>query len=123
MARKREEASHQKAFFQWLAYTHPEAYDLTWHCPNGGKRNAFEAARFKEIGVKPGVPDVFMAVASDSFHGLFIEFKSGRNGLTISQRDMLLKLLNQKYKVAVCHSVDAAIETVELYLMGRCVEN
>lgn len=31
---------------------------ITWHTPNGGKRDAFEAKRLKELGVLAGFPDV-----------------------------------------------------------------
>jgi hypothetical protein len=119
MARKREEESHQKAFFQWLSLNHPTAYALTWHCPNGGKRNAIEGAKFKEMGVKPGVPDVFMAVPIHPYHGLFIEFKAGKNKLTPYQETMMSSLSKEKYRVELCYSVDDAIEVVKAYLAWR----
>src|SRR5690242_12876231 len=31
---------------------------VTWHTPNGGKRDPREAKLFKELGVLPGFPDV-----------------------------------------------------------------
>jgi hypothetical protein len=31
-----------------------------WHTPNGGsRRDGFEAKRLKQMGVKPGIPDLF----------------------------------------------------------------
>lgn len=33
---------------------------LWWHTPNGGRRGKVEAARFKGLGVKSGVPDVIV---------------------------------------------------------------
>jgi hypothetical protein len=31
---------------------------VAWHTPNGGKRNAVEAARFKAMGVRSSVSDL-----------------------------------------------------------------
>jgi hypothetical protein len=32
---------------------------ISWHTPNGGKRDRVEAIRFKMIGVEAGIPDYF----------------------------------------------------------------
>lgn len=112
---KKIESLHQKAFFQWLAYWNPEASKLTWHTPNGGKRNVIEGSNFKQMGVKPGVPDVFMAVPHGDYHGLFIEFKAGKNSLTQMQNEMMLNLRQKGYMAEACYSVEDAIEIVRSY--------
>ena len=59
------EAQEQENLFTMLAYAgrkYPEA-QLLFHVPNGGKRNAAEAAHLKRQGVKAGVPDLFLPVA------------------------------------------------------------
>jgi hypothetical protein len=119
---KKLEELHQKAFFQWLAYNYPGVFHLTWHTPNGGKRNAIEAAKFKQMGVKAGVPDVFMAIPYGVYHGLFIEFKAGKNKLTVDQSEMAIRLIEQGYRVEVCYSVEDAIEVVKSYFKGMVVQ-
>ncbi len=113
---KKIESLHQKAFFQWLSRWNSHCAFLTWHTPNGGKRNIREAARFKEMGVKPGVPDVFMAIPIKGYHGLFIEFKAGKNSLTESQEKMINKLGMEGYMTATCYTVEEAIAAVEHYI-------
>lgn len=50
--------------------------DYRWfHSPNGGGRSLAEGAKFKRMGVKPGVPDIILPMARKSCHGLVIELK------------------------------------------------
>jgi hypothetical protein len=63
---------------------------VSWHTPNGGKREAFEAMRFKQIGVEAGIPDyVFL------WGGLYaLEFKEPGGGTVLdSQLRMHPRLL------------------------------
>ena len=46
------------------------------HSPNGGKRNAREAAKFKRMGTRSGFPDLFLAYPNKQYAGLFIELKA-----------------------------------------------
>lgn len=82
---------------------HPEL-KLLMHIPNGGKRTKIEAAILQEIGVKPGVPDLFLPVARQGFHGLWIEMKRQTNGVvTHYQQGWHKALREQGYRVEVCH--------------------
>ena len=59
------EAEEQKALFEWAGYMggkHPELRFM-YHVPNGGRRNAREAAMLKAEGVKAGVPDIVLPAA------------------------------------------------------------
>ena len=61
----RTEADEQKAVIQWCILMEgrwPEL-EYIYHVPNGGSRNAREAANLKAQGVKPGVPDLELPVA------------------------------------------------------------
>jgi hypothetical protein len=68
------EDKHQIALFDWARHI-PDLKNM-FHIPNGGKRNGLEAIRFKRMGVKPGVSDVFLPVAKNGYHGLWIELKT-----------------------------------------------
>jgi hypothetical protein len=50
---------------------------VAWHTPNGGKRNAVEAARFKAMAVRPGVSDL-VAVHDGRIFALELEAPGGR---------------------------------------------
>lgn len=115
------EASEQMALMSWAEYarqTMPEL-GLLHHIPNGGSRNKAEAARFKAMGVKAGVPDLFLPVARGGFHGLYIELKREDAGRASgAQRDWIEALRAQGYRVELCHGWDAAREVIEGYMRG-----
>lgn len=57
---------------------------VAWHTPNGGNRSAAEGARFRAIGVEPGIPDYFFL-----WGGLFaLEFKKPGGPLSAAQLAM-----------------------------------
>lgn len=65
---KRGEDTEQMGVIDWANWNlqrFPEL-KMLYHVPNGGKRNPAEAARFKAMGVKAGVPDLCMAAAKGS---------------------------------------------------------
>ena len=89
---------------------------LIHHSPNGGFRNAREAARFKKMGTLSGFPDIFIGYANSKFHGLFIEMKAYSNKLTKNQKDVFEYLLQQGYFCEVCYCLDDFIGAVNNYL-------
>ena len=89
---------------------------LIFHIPNGGKRNAREAARFKRMGVKAGVPDLFLPVPRGGCHGLFIELKAPRGKLSDYQRGWIKSLKASGYAVSVCYGYDEARQDILHYL-------
>ena len=116
------EEIEQTCLFRWAALesgAHPELA-LLHAIPNGGKRSKSEAARMKAAGVKPGVPDMFLPVAREGCHGLYIELKR-RDGGRVSpeQTAWMDALARQGYKTALCHGWDAAREEIQRYLGGK----
>lgn len=90
--------------------------------PNGGKRNAKEAARFKLQGVKAGVSDLFLALPCGGYNGLWIELKRPIvTGKPKPQTSALQKewLENQRavgFCGFVCYGVDDAMTLIRIYL-------
>lgn len=85
-----------------------------FHIPNGGLRSKTEAKRFKAAGVKAGIPDVFLPVSANQYHGLFIEMKSEKGKTTKEQEAWLSELSKEGYKTAVCHGwIEAAKEIIK----------
>ncbi|MBR4057875.1 MAG: VRR-NUC domain-containing protein [Oscillospiraceae bacterium] len=96
--------------------------DLQWlyHIPNGGKRRRTEAARFKAMGVKAGVPDLCLPVPKGGYHGLYIEMKRQEGGkLSKDQRDWIEGLDQNGYCVCRCDGARQAIAVLEAYMRGR----
>jgi len=108
-----KEDNFQKTFarFMWLAY--PEV--LWFHCPNGGSRNVLEGAKFKAMGVLPGVSDVLILEPKKGFNGLIIELKVSKGKLQKTQEHFLNKATLRGYKCAVCYNMDSAISTIKKY--------
>lgn len=116
-----EEDVEQMALFRWAAYNRgrwPEL-DLMFHVPNGGKRSKAEAKRFKDMGVKAGVSDVFLPVARNGCHGLWIEMKRLRSGRpTADQIKWIENMIKQGYAATVCHGWEQAVKVIEEYMGG-----
>lgn len=114
----RTEHQEQKAFFQWArlqANLYPELA-LLFSVPNGGQRHVAVAAKLKSEGVKSGVPDVFLPVARNGKHGLFLEFKTEKGRLSENQKLWLTRLKEQGYATGVPRSFMDAKEMVMHYL-------
>lgn len=117
---KRGEDTEQMGVIDWANWNtgrFPEL-KLLFHIPNGGKRDVKEAARFKAMGVKAGVPDLCLPVPMNGFAGLYIEMKYGKNKPTDHQKEWIKALKEQGYKVTVCYSGAEATQELERYLQG-----
>jgi len=115
------EEDEQIALFRWAAYESAAIQELKlmYHIPNGGKRNKVVAAKFKRMGVKAGVPDIFLAAPKGGYHGLYIELKRTKGGSTSdNQDDWIDALREQGYRVDVCKGWEKARESILDYL-GR----
>lgn len=106
------EAALQKACADYCAWKNL----LYFHPPNGGFRNAKEAARFKGEGVRPGVSDLIILEPRGDRHGLMVELKAGKNTLTAEQVEFLRQAWRRGYSVAVCYNFDAFKAVVDHYL-------
>ena len=109
------EAAEQRKFFTWLSYKNPYLRRICFAIPNGGSRHFLEAINLKNQGVTPGVPDVFIALPNNRYHGLFIEFKFGRNKTSRKQVEMITLLKQRGYQVSVCYSSEEAQKALEEY--------
>ena len=112
------------ALIQWRdlhVKRHPELA-LLFAIPNGGFRNAREAARLKAMGVKAGVSDYFLPVPRlGSSSGLWIELKTGNNKPTKPQLAWIAAMHEQGYWARVCYGwVDAAQAVCEYLGIPEC---
>ena len=119
---KHPEEQLQINIIKWWKLAHAglgiQTEQLLWHTPNGGKRSKIEAARFKAMGVRAGVPDLLLAVPRGGHHALFIELKApGRRNATTPLQDMVSDALErQGYCTVVCDSFESATDTIVAYL-------
>ena len=115
------EEEEQRLLFSWADYMMGRLPELAllFHIPNGGRRSAAEAGRFKAMGVKAGVPDLFLPVPKGGYSGLFIELKRKNGGaLSDAQRDWLDDLAVRGFRAVMCHGWEAARDVLLDYLRG-----
>lgn len=110
------EDSLQKACVTWFSYQYPEHAKLLHHSPNGGKRNAIEAAKFKAMGVRAGFPDLILCMARHGYHGLFIELKTAKGRQSENQKYYQCVLEEQGYCYEVVRSIEEFKQVICDYL-------
>lgn len=104
---KREiEGEEQASLIAWFSQNYPNIAHLLIHIPNGGyRKNAFEGWRLKQQGVRKGVSDLFLAMPSKDYHGLWVEFKAAPpNNAKPSEEQLfwLSEMKKQGYAAHLC---------------------
>jgi hypothetical protein len=113
------EGREQVMLMRWMQSQHKAAFAVTWHTPNGGRRDKATAGKLKAQGVKAGIPDLQLAMARGGYFGLFIEFKATEPNsapVSQSQKDMLILLSAEGYKAIVCRGLAEAMSAISQYL-------
>ena len=113
------EDQEQEIVIQWKELMVNQYPDLKWlhHCPNGGSRHPAEAQKLRRMGVVPGVSDLFLPVARNGYHGIWIEMKKKHGGkLSPAQKDWLEGMREEGYKAERADGADEAIALLEEYL-------
>lgn len=133
------EHQHQKAIMQWAKLTRlsalkhpvrPNAFiaDLLFAIPNGGHRNKATAGKLKAEGVKPGVPDLMLALANDAYNGLFIELKrhieKGKPKPQVSktQKQVMQDFLSAGFACVVAYGEKQATSYIVKYLNNQLTD-
>lgn len=95
--------------------------DYLFAIPNGGKRSPIEAGIMKAEGVKPGVSDLFLPLARQHRHGLWIEMKSDLGRTTPDQAAWLVRMKVAGYLGHIAFGWDSARRIIELYIGTRVI--
>lgn len=120
-----DESGNQEALFEWANYQlwHMPELEYMFHVPNGGKRDKATAIALKRQGVKAGVPDIFLPVPRNGYHGLCIELKAGKNKPTQNQKKWIEFLNKQGYYAVVCYGWEEAAKEIDKYLLKTEIDN
>lgn len=125
-----KESDHQKAFVEWLDL-HPLLKDKYTASANGemrptktyvdkkGKIRHYSHAglKLKRMGVKPDWPDIFIALKTPCYGGLFIEVKRPEKyHLSDGQKRVIDMLNNEGFCARVGIGVDHCIRITLDYL-------
>lgn len=98
------------AFVQYLEL---KGY-VYWHTPNQTFTKSWNQKRInKALGVKPGIPDLFVIVGNQV---IGVEMKRTKGGtVSASQKDWMKKLAAAGIPTKVCKGADEAISYVETF--------
>lgn len=108
------ESSIQKAIIKWISL-HPSLRNVVIHIPNEGKRTLTFGKSLKDIGMRPGVSDLFIAMMRHGYGGAWIELKSKNGVLSDYQKKFLNDMAEQNYFTKTCYSIEEAIEIIKWY--------
>ena len=112
------EAIEQAKVIAW-ARANERNYPFLWmlHSSlNGLKRTKNAQGKAKAQGMLSGVPDLFLPVPRKNFHGLYIEMKSEKGRVSVSQSRFLSVTNELGYQSIVCYSSEDAIQKIKEYL-------
>lgn len=111
-----DEDDLQMQCVRWFRLQYPQLARLLHHSPNGGKRNAREGARFKQMGTQAGFPDLILLVASQGYHALLLELKTRTGRQQDSQKEYQQLAEAQGYRYVVIRSLEAFMDEVNTYM-------
>lgn len=122
---RHDEDNLQMACVRWFGLQFPGVAKLLHHSPNGGRRNAREAARFKAMGTRAGFPDLILLLpsADGRFRFLAVELKTKSGRQSEHQKDYDRLITEHGGKYVVVRSVEEFIEVVNDYLRLRRLLN
>lgn len=101
---------------RWFDIQYPKLSHLLFHIPNGGSRNIIEAVKFKRMGVRRGVADLFLSIPSKNYHGLYIEMKSQVGEQSDAQERFERDVRQMGYAYILCNNIDHFIRIIQEYL-------
>jgi hypothetical protein len=120
---RREESVEQRALVAWADSTWMPGRpgerigEYLYAIPNGGARRPVEAAILKGEGVRAGMLDLCLAFPAHGHHGLYIEMKRRKGGVTSpKQREWASRLTCVGYRAEVCAGYEAARAVILNYL-------
>ena len=90
-----------------------------FHVPNGGSRGVIESVNLKRSGVRPGVPDLFLAIPANDFCGLFVEMKAEKGRVEADQEIVMNAFEKHDYRCVVAYSHEEAIDKIGKYLSAQ----
>ena len=101
---------------RWFRLQFPQLARLLHHSPNGGRRDAREGARFKQMGTQPGFPDLILLVPSKGYHALMLELKTCTGRQQESQKEYQRLIEEQGYKYLIVRTLEQFQQEVNTYL-------
>lgn len=115
---KKYESQEQISALQWFKLKYPDKEKISFHIANERKCSANYGNFLQKMGVKKGVPDIFIPFSRKNYHGLFIEIKSKKGKKTKEQIDFINELNINGYYACFCFGFNEIIEKINWYFSG-----
>lgn len=117
--RIKPEESEQITALEWLRLSHPDIAKDAIHIANERKTSPMYGYTLKQMGVRPGIPDLFwpkpIQHTHTFYHGLFIEVKTAKGRLTSIQQETIDQLNEDGYYACVAYGARNIIVEVYYY--------
>ena len=112
----KEEQILQINLINWFKHEWPELAGDIHHFANERKCSFQQGLHLQRMGVTPGVSDIFLGIAVDGFHGLFLELKTLKGKLSNEQMEFIHKKNQRGYFAVAVWGLEAAKEVMKCYL-------
>lgn len=90
-----------------------------YHIRNGGSiKSAREGLKFKRMGVRKGVPDLFLSLPTNEYHGFYIELKKKGGKPSEEQLEKGYRYMELGYKFAIIDDIESFISEIDLYMLN-----
>ena len=109
------EAKIQHKCVMYFDAQYPQYRGLFYHNYNNPP-NKIQGGVLKGLGLKKGIPDMFLALPINGKPGLYIEMKNEKGTLQKEQIKYQKLLTDVGYSWELCRSLDDFIEIIEQYL-------
>lgn len=113
------ESALQIQCVKWFDMQYPYWSTYLYHIRNGGSiKSPREGLKFKRMGVRKGVPDLFLSVPTHEHHGFYIELKKKGGKPSDEQLANGYRYLDLGYKFAIIDDLDTFILEVNQYMLN-----
>lgn len=111
------EFEEQCNLIKWCHAHQDKRLRLIYSHTNGARVARGVANKLKASGAKAGIPDLFLPIPNEEYHGLYLEMKRVKNSNTsLIQKKWLALLLEQGYQAIVCFGAIDAQAAIAAYL-------
>lgn len=110
------ERQEQEVVIEWIGLQHPWLLEHTIYIMNEKKCSAFVGKKLNKQGRLPGASDLFIALPTSIYHGLFIEMKALDGKLSVKQSEFLARMNSLGYYAIACYGAEQAISVIRNYL-------
>ena len=113
------ERQEQSIVLAWMTAQNPWLVNHTIYIMNEKRCSVHVGALLNQQGRLPGASDLFIALPTNLYHGLFIEMKSLKGRPTDAQLAFIERMKRVGYYGTVCKGADAAIDVIKDYLVNK----